>query len=598
MILSLLMIALVGGIGYAWLSRGAFSALINLACVITAGAIAFAAWEPLSYALLDAAPREGFFSFVWSSSWAIGLLVPYMFSLAILRLVTDQLVPKGLRLASIPDMVGSAGLGAAAGVITAGMLVISVSTARLGPKLFGYEPMEMDRGSVVEGGSLLLPVDRIVAGLYGSLATGPFASDTPLGKYYPDLVRVGASLGTNHGDGKAVQVMPTDGFRVTDRYTVGGDGASFSNLIAADAWYDFKQEVKAPDGGTFPPETRLEGVTVSFDSAATESGQVVLSAAQVRLLSVDADGDSDITHPIAVVTLSDAAEGTYARFRYDGDDAVSSKGGGTATMAFEFPVRPGYTPQAIIIKNIRKPVEAQAPESRRFAGALARDGSIRSGQLMGGGGSFDLQNLDRGDATRVTFTANDRGFVNMRQYGITVGTNMPRGLTMQKGDERTLRLDGQLIAGGEAAFDPSQFQREGVIARELRVNGFSVSDDVSLIQIDVAGDTPQSFLSRAVATAESDAPPTLLDAQGRPYEAIGYVYRDDSIVRIRYTPDRPISGLAELRDSDINISRNTPGQELLLLFRVTRGVEINAFTLGNKVVAEYEPPIVADDNRR
>ncbi|MEM1331742.1 MAG: hypothetical protein AAGG07_14430 [Planctomycetota bacterium] len=599
MILSLIVIALVGGIGYAWLSRGMFSALINLACAVIAGAIAFAAWEPVSYLLLDSAPAEGFFSFVWSSSWAIGLLVPYAISFAVLRFATDAIVPKGARLSSAADMAGSVVLGAGAGVITAGVIVIAVGHARLGPTVFGYAPIKVEKGNVVKGGSLLLPADKLVAALYGQLSTGPFSSPTPLASYYPDLTKVGAKLGSNHGGGAAVQVMPSDGFSVSGRYTLGGEGSSFQNLTSADTWYDFNQDIQAPDGGSFPADTRLEGFIVSFASSATEGGQIVLAAPQVRLISENSSGVSDVTHPVAVISLLDAAEGEFARFRYDSADAVSTKGGGNQSMAFEFPVRAGYTPTSIVIKNIRKPVASQAPDGQRFAGALARDGAIRSGSLMGGGGAIDVAGLDRVDAGTVQIELSNGIVRNGRDAGITIGTNLGRGLVIQAGDQGQLRInDDNEIVGGQDAFDPGLFQRSGVIDKSLRIATFSVGSDVQMVQLDVGANSPHSFISRAVANAETDAPPMLLDTQDRPYQAVGYIYQDNSIVRMRYTPDRPLYGIDALGTDGITMSRNTPGQSLILLFRVTTGVELKAFTLGNKVISEFTPAIPTNTRRR
>ena len=48
MYISLIAFASVLLIAYWWSNAGAFSALIHLLCVITAGALAFALWEPIA----------------------------------------------------------------------------------------------------------------------------------------------------------------------------------------------------------------------------------------------------------------------------------------------------------------------------------------------------------------------------------------------------------------------------------------------------------------------------------------------------------------------------------------------------------------------
>ena len=47
MSLSILCIVIVGGMGWLWLSRGFYSALLNMLCVLIAGAVAFGLWGML-----------------------------------------------------------------------------------------------------------------------------------------------------------------------------------------------------------------------------------------------------------------------------------------------------------------------------------------------------------------------------------------------------------------------------------------------------------------------------------------------------------------------------------------------------------------------
>ena len=84
---NILVVLLVLLIAYWWGNQGFFSAIIHLVCVIVAGALALAFWEPLTLGLLL---RGGFFD---SYAWGFGLLGLFVVSLFILRLATNKLVP-------------------------------------------------------------------------------------------------------------------------------------------------------------------------------------------------------------------------------------------------------------------------------------------------------------------------------------------------------------------------------------------------------------------------------------------------------------------------------------------------------------------------
>src|SRR5262249_3026843 len=129
--LSIIAIVVTLGLGYIWLTRGFFSSLIHLVCTIIAGAIAFAAWEPISYWFLESSPNGGFMSFIAGIAWGLGLVIPFSVSLILLRLVVDKLLPANVVLEPQLDYIGGGVCGVLSGAITAGILVISLSFFRL-----------------------------------------------------------------------------------------------------------------------------------------------------------------------------------------------------------------------------------------------------------------------------------------------------------------------------------------------------------------------------------------------------------------------------------------------------------------------------------
>src|SRR4051812_4042984 len=106
------------GLTYIWLTRGFFSALIHLVCTIIAGAIAFAAWEPVSYWILDGSPTGGFMSFTSGVAFAVGLILPFAVSLVLLRVGVDKLLPANVVLDPKLDYVGGGVCGLAIGILT------------------------------------------------------------------------------------------------------------------------------------------------------------------------------------------------------------------------------------------------------------------------------------------------------------------------------------------------------------------------------------------------------------------------------------------------------------------------------------------------
>ena len=75
MILSILIIIVIALTAFWWGNQGSFSAMLHMLCALVAGAIGFAAWEPLTHMLLDA---DGLPRFVAQFPWGLGLAVPFV----------------------------------------------------------------------------------------------------------------------------------------------------------------------------------------------------------------------------------------------------------------------------------------------------------------------------------------------------------------------------------------------------------------------------------------------------------------------------------------------------------------------------------------
>lgn len=596
MIMNLFAIVLVLLTAYLWMARGFWSALIHLVCTLIAGAVAFGVWEPLSYFLLALAPERGFLTFLEGIAWGAGLIVPFALTLFVTRLISDGVIPANVQNNKALDYVGAIACGLGSGVVTAGVLVIAIGYTRVGSNFLGYRPVnyteqrQLGSGSLERTGGLWVPVDRLTASLYQTASRTSLSTGTPLATWHPNVDVAGYATKISHGDGKSRNAIKAEDFQVLGAWRVGGDDSRVSDLLT------FKSGEPAQPYVDLNGETvstgRLIGYTIRFAAGARESsGQVIFGNGQVRLLMTSPSGESIEAFPVALVSQADAAEADlFARWRFDGNETfIASVGGATTVeMGFEFVVPSGFEPKALYVKNTRVMVDQIEP--RGFGGPGGRDGAIASGSLLGGG--LDLASLDTENAVNLTREQTE-GTIG-RGAAVIAQTNA-LGFNFQKTQKRGLALDDDnRIIDGTAKYDPSELPQRGVVERTLKVDRFEPGEDTSIVQIDVGTGSPASLLGRVGRVVDSDAPPQLVDSDGTAYQALGYIYQDNTIIDIRFTPATPLSGIADLP----TLSSARTDQSLTLLFRVSSGVNLRYYALGDAVVFELDPPMEIRGDQR
>lgn len=608
MVMSGIALLVVLGIGYTWLTRGFFSALIHLICTVIAGAIAFALWEHVSLAILNAAADRGFTSFLRDVAWGLGLALPFGVSLAVLRVIVDKLLPANVTPGTAADYAGGAICGMGAGVISAGILTISIGFLRMETEFFGATHVSYNNnGNVVRGNGLMIPVDRLTVAFYGKLSEQAFATNEPLAKWHPRLEEMPASLRMNFGDGKARNTIKAQDFNVVSRFTVGQSGGNLQDLVN-DRWNTTPQNVVDSYGKPYPPGSYIEGFVVNFLAGSKEKeGKTTIGAGQLFLVvENEQEGKRTTVYPIAVSSQAESTgQAGFARWRYDARDTFIASVGGAAEalFAFEFVVPPGYTPTALYVRGIRHVVGegSTAQPSAKFASSAQRDGFIatlagaRGGSIPGvggdSGGAAPGSNLDTSQAIKIEW---GRGAPGQAQVGAInpagVEVTNAIGFTIQKGTHDPLVIDEEnnrnLLVEGEKVFEPDYAQKTVGMERSLRIERFAVTDDTVIVKIDVSLPSRTSLLGQAAASVDRILPPLLTDTNGQSYQPVGFIYKDSTKVQIRYTPGQPIRALTETP----SLSRSRPDQQLTLIYRVSLGVSVNKFVLGSKVIAEYDPP--------
>lgn len=571
MILSAIVILTVLAVAYMWGARGFFSALIHLVCTIVAGAVAFAAWEPLTLAIMNSdTSKTGVFT-DWS--FGLGLALPFAVTLGVLRLASNALIPKNVDLDGVTNMVGGGVCGAISGVITTGIFVLSLGYMRFETSLMGYEPITYsNNGSLVRTSGLILPTDRITAAFYSAMSDSTFRTEENLAKWHPDLADEGPLLRINFDDGKSRHVHKPGSFEVLSRYQVESGPGLFNDSFDPQKRrsYTYLDGEQAVD-----TQTQLEGFVVRFNPSANErSGRVIVGNGQLRLVVQNPDGTTTGIQPAAVISEADQATTQFARWPFETQGTfIATVGGRNETpMAFEFPVPRGSTPIALYVKGIRYTVPSDM-KAAKFSSPSARDTWAKGPGLTAGGSvTLDTSSAVRRKASAV-------------QASMQISDSIPFNHVLQTDSAGGLNIEEKRIVDGEAKFDKDRMSGRNADPA-IQVRRFFVPEDQVLVHVIVDNRNSEwGFVSPVGSGVDTSAAPILVDENGNPYPAIGYVYDEANEVWISMRPDAPVRALTDMP----LLSRSKPDAKLVLLFRVGKGQKIKHFAVGNKALLELDP---------
>lgn len=564
MVLNIAVIVLTGIIALMWglrgKGRGFFSAFLALVCTVIAGAVAFAAWEPLAYGVFLGLKEE--------FAWGLALIAPFVVTLIVTRLLVELLIPKNVRLGDAENFIGGFLCGAANGVLTVGIAVLAISFYSGGPEIAGHSPVEGDRGNLVYERQLWLPVDRLTVGFYEALSLHAFSSSTPLARRAPRLYEQAAMsrqvFVRDDSDGKRVArstILP-DQFSVRGHYKVG----------------QVQERVVYPDGGS-PQNPVTHGFAIEFRTQAGEqgSGQVVIGNGQVRLIARSDEGRGDTVvavHPFAIIGTRQDGLGVH-RWVFDAQEIFIGSAGGADSSMFmlEFAVPQGFQPTDLFVKNVRVPLSgtplAEASPNAQFETAAARDRAVTDGSL------FTALGVSMGGAAQMTIV--DTGAITISPSGsgwVTAFPGLPENWVLS-GVIGTggLATQGRLIRDGTATFSMDRLTDRAVPV-DQRVDTFTATRDTTIVQVRLASQGTFTVIGDAVSQASDPGQPVIVDETGRAYPAIGFVYADNAEGTISFTPSNPIMNLNRL---PATLSPARGNQTAYLIFRPTTDVNIVGF---------------------
>jgi hypothetical protein len=530
LVFNLFVVGLAALIAYWWANQGFFSALLHFICVVCAGAVALALWEPLTVGF---ALRGGWLD---EYVWGITLLGVFVVSLFLFRLAFDKLVPDNVNLPTWANYTFGTLFGAGAGIITVGISMIGLGMLQSSDEMLGYRGhvrSSDNRGQPAGVSTLYPPLHTWTADFYSMLSGGALAptfTRASLQSSYPGLDDMSWALWRDGAfDGEAKSSLAPAAATI--------ESALFS-----------QQSAKAGPGGSY-------GVMVNFQKDAFDRGEMlIVSASQVRLIGRTRDGRPVAVHPTRWSQLTERGQ---AELPFDDVShyATSPAGAAAARIAFMFPASAfeGGQPESIQIKGLRF--------------ALPKLETVDQGGFIQWIASLS------GSMQRLEFDQ-EAPFVDEGEMKVDA-TIAPLNLS-------TNQVSGFDVVDNYLARGRAEFSRRNEFnpGRALRIKGILEAPGTKIVKVDVSRKADKAidfWGDRGDARSRAGAAqmPLLVSADGRAFPATGYIWIRNDKVEIRLDPSRPLRGLG-----DIPQLSSAGTDTLQLLFSVTDGAHIIGLMLG------------------
>jgi hypothetical protein len=260
---------------------------------------------------------------------------------------------------------------------------------------------------------------------------------------------------------------------------------------------------------------------------------------------------------------------------------------------------------ALYVKNVRIMIETSEnefmkPELGEYPSPSERDTAIASNRYIKSEGAGGIKSQEPLDTSKEVKIGDGRP---LQQNAIPVvegflASNRMQQ-TLQRGTEGNLVLDDKnVIIDGRHKWAKEAISKMQGVEKSLRIEKFSNSEDTVIVQLTVLdSQRPNAFNLLGPVASQVDAkfPPMLRDTNDINYLPVGWIYSDDQLYDVRYTPGEPIKSVDEL-GQEFGMSRSRTDQKLVLIFRVSKGVTINRYIIGNTSICLMDPtfPLIAD----
>ena len=340
MILSVLTALLILLIAYWWASQGLFDAFIHFVCVVIAGVLAFAFWEPLTVGFfLKGGAFDGF-------AWGMSLGGVFLVALFALRFASDFVTPKRPHLPRWVNLSFGSVLGLLSAMLSMGIILIAVGHLTTSKELLGYTGWQRSADSQgrprqEEPNSPPALVMGFTQGFFNMLSSGSFSpllGNATLASYRPGIAQDGGSLYRDSlSGGRGNSSLSPNGFTVSGFY------------------YDPKYPLRGGAEGAY-------AVLLSFKPESFDvGGSFSLSASQARLIA-PFDGGAIAEFPIEFSQEKRSDDGrSMVRYQFNTDSSYATLENSTSEggICLVFPSKPfqisknSAKPTMISIKGLR-----------------------------------------------------------------------------------------------------------------------------------------------------------------------------------------------------------------------------------------------------
>lgn len=530
---NLILLALVLLIAYWWANQGIFSGLLHLICVIVSGAIALAFWEPLTLVFLKVKGFENF-------AWAVSLILLFVIPLAILRLATNKLVPSNVDLPHWANLTFGFPIGLCSGILSMGILLIGTGFVQGHLDIMGYKGYARDRDNAKNithvGSSLWIPVHEWTYEFYSLLSVTSLSTNQPLRQYYPDVHKVAWSQYRDTFREGRGQVSITPNAATIEAVNLARDSLNRCMVV------------------------------VKFNSRAMDYGeQLTISSSQVRLVSkvskANRTAKPHVAHP---ARWNQAIRGSRrSTFLFDDitNYATSVEGTESTIIAFDFEWPVASDPLFIQIKGIRFTLP-------RVQLISEQDYEPLLGSSAQAARTTTTAVVSKSGTGRLVTDSDIIVTVSIRP--LMISRNMLPG-------EINITKDNYLTEGF------AEFPRRAATmpARALRIKGIYEPEHTKIIQVHVKRGGQADIFGPVRQQAGNNATPVLVDSNQTTYSPIGYIYDRGEIVDVKLFPtNRELGELNRLPQLS-----SAGGLTLRLIYRVSEGVQIVSFRLGDVTVA-------------
>jgi len=543
MMANLFVIVFILLMAYWWSAQGLFSAILHLGAVIVAGAIAFAVWEPVTLWLL--------MPYLPHYAWGLGLAGPFVIVLLVLRALSDKYAPANLTFVNAFNTLGGALVGAASGILTAGITLIAIGFLPMPQTIAGYQPYEPGAGGEVEpsGDDLWVGVDDIAASFYSTLSASPsfitggaFSSSSPLGTYQPELAKQASILRLRSEDNASVVAAP--GTVEIDEVFVSSSGtlnvpAPIENALGAGVTGAEKVVIV---------RSNWEQTRPTFDG----DGGLRLPPSHIRLIGhSDAGTNAELHAPVGYTA------GTGPIRFYSFENRSQATAVSDATLGFVFVIPSEQEPAHLLARRLRLTLPEEATtDTGQVAEALGQPG----------GGGDDEEGDDEGGGQERSRSGGGGGEGPLRLTGALPGSN-----ALSRTDVTELENEGTAISGGRQRVS----EASGFVRDNVRLDSIAVPDHSRPVRLRVEGQNRSSLLGRAVDQAENAGPVYLTDTDGNTHAPHGFVLLEGEQMLVEVTD--VMDALNQGRRAPLD--QLTSDNELYLYFAIRPGTTIRSYTL-------------------